>query len=326
MTPPLVSVIVPCFRQARYLSGAIDSVLGQTYRPVEVIVVDDGSDDDTAAVAGGYGERVRYVRKANGGAASARNAGIRTAAGKYLLFLDADDLLHPEALGWLVEAMGEEEGRVCVMGFRKFYADSAREEGPANLPPGERPLARALIFQCLGPPHVHLCSKALAVRVGGFDEQWRNWCEDWDFWRRLALAGAEFVAVPRVGAYYRQHAGTNSSDRVRMDMMFAKSLLLAQREVAAHPELLARWGYTPAEVRRRFQALLQEFMLGAAYRLEKRGDFRRSLAYYVGSIYRGGWSSTALRGLAKLVPHILVWYGRRLRGLRSGPKPVHPQP
>ena len=79
MTTPLVSVIIPCYNQAQYLPEAIDSVLKQTYPRVEVVVVNDGSPDDTEGVANGYGDRIRYVTRANGGISLARNTGIANA-------------------------------------------------------------------------------------------------------------------------------------------------------------------------------------------------------------------------------------------------------
>src|SRR5256885_924618 len=98
MKDALVSVIIPCYRQAQFLPAALDSVLAQTHLDIEPIVVNDGSDDDTDAVARRYGSRISYLRQGNSGLPAARNAGIRKARGKFLLFLDADDLLHPQAV------------------------------------------------------------------------------------------------------------------------------------------------------------------------------------------------------------------------------------
>src|SRR3954464_13524952 len=106
MTAPLVSVVIPCYKQAQYLPEAIDSVLAQTYPAVECVVVNDGSPDDTEAVARGYGDRVRYVARPNGGISAARNSGSAVARGAYLKFLDADDHLHPEQVAWQMEAVG----------------------------------------------------------------------------------------------------------------------------------------------------------------------------------------------------------------------------
>src|SRR5215217_8140206 len=107
----LVSVIIPCFNQAHFLVEAIESVLAQSYSHFEIVVVDDGSTDNTCDVASYY-ERVRCIRQNNQGLAAARNSGIRESKGSYLVFLDADDRLLPEAL---------EAGVKCL----KAYPDGA---------------------------------------------------------------------------------------------------------------------------------------------------------------------------------------------------------
>ena len=98
--PGLVTVVIPSYNRARLICIAIDSVLAQTYRPIEIVVVDDGSKDDTRAVVESYGAPVRYVHQANAGAAAARNTGIRHARGEFIALLDSDDLWHP----WKLEA------------------------------------------------------------------------------------------------------------------------------------------------------------------------------------------------------------------------------
>src|SRR3989441_7830895 len=98
MTMPVVSVVIPVYNGERYLADAIQSVLDQTYQNLEVIVVDDGSRDGSAAVAKRFGEAIRYVHRANGGVCKARNTGIAVARGTYLAFLDQDDLWLPDKL------------------------------------------------------------------------------------------------------------------------------------------------------------------------------------------------------------------------------------
>src|SRR3954470_1810603 len=93
-----VSVIIPTYNYARYLPQAIDSALGQTHAPLEVIVVDDGSTDDTPRVLEAYASRIRVIRQANQGAGAARNAGIAAARGEYVAFLDSDDLWRRDKL------------------------------------------------------------------------------------------------------------------------------------------------------------------------------------------------------------------------------------
>src|SRR4051812_26931964 len=95
---PLISVIIGVFNGEPYLREAIESVLAQTYSPVELIVVDDGSEDATGALATGFGRRLHYVRQPNGGMGAARNTGLSLATGDYLAFLDADDRFLPDKL------------------------------------------------------------------------------------------------------------------------------------------------------------------------------------------------------------------------------------
>src|SRR5712692_4526575 len=98
MKSALISCIVPVFNGERYLGETLDSILAQTYRPLEIIVVDDGSTDGTPAVANGYSEFIRYLWQANAGEAAARDQGLKVAQGELMAFLDADDLWHPKKL------------------------------------------------------------------------------------------------------------------------------------------------------------------------------------------------------------------------------------
>ncbi len=98
MNSPLISCIVPVFNGERYLREALDSIFAQTYRPLEILVADDGSTDRTPYIAAAFGNRLRYLRQDNQGPAAARNLGIRAATGEFIAFLDADDVWHPEKL------------------------------------------------------------------------------------------------------------------------------------------------------------------------------------------------------------------------------------
>jgi glycosyltransferase involved in cell wall biosynthesis len=209
--PPLVSVIIPCYRQARYLPEAIDSALGQTHPAVEVLVVNDGSDDHTEAVARGYGDRVRYLWRPNGGVSAARNTGIAQARGAYLKFLDADDYLHPEQIARQVEMAGGREDVVSFTGVRLFrdgrpdeYLDHV-PEAAALLPDLFRDLDWGSILAYLFPAR-------LVQAAGGFAEGVHH-AEDWDFACRVGLLGPRFVVDPRLGCYYRQRPCSASADR-----------------------------------------------------------------------------------------------------------------
>ena len=118
-----MSAIIPVYNGERYLAPAIESALAQTYPPLEVIVVDDGSTDETAIVASGFGQQVTYYRQAHTGPGAARNRGIELARGELLAFLDADDLWEPDKLARQVVALETEADLEAVFGsVRQFYS------------------------------------------------------------------------------------------------------------------------------------------------------------------------------------------------------------
>ncbi|GJG86514.1 hypothetical protein tb265_16950 [Gemmatimonadetes bacterium T265] len=134
MPPPAaVSVVIPTYRRAEYLQAALDSVFGQTRPPREVIVVDDGSPDDTAARLAPLAQagRIRYVRQANAGMSAARNAGAALATSAYLLFLDDDDLLVPTALAWLVDEIERDPAVGFVYGDAVLFSGAVPPIGPS---------------------------------------------------------------------------------------------------------------------------------------------------------------------------------------------------
>jgi glycosyltransferase involved in cell wall biosynthesis len=252
MTTPLVSAIIPCYRQASYLPAAIGSVFAQSYPAVEVIVVNDGSDDDTEEVARRYGIKVRYVGKKNGGLASARNAGIRVASGDWLLFLDADDLLHPDAISTQVAAVGDRLQRIAVLGYQKFQACPSVDGQPPVSLVGLRYMPQ-MLFQNVAPPHSHLVSRKAVLQEGLFSESREIAAnEDWDLWLRLALSGAEFIPLPLAGAYYRRYSGSMSTHEMPMLVSRIAVQLNAHRRILADRSLLQRWGVDLAGAERNF--------------------------------------------------------------------------
>lgn len=227
-----VSVIIPTYGRAEYLLAAVESVLGQTRPPGEVIVVDDGSPDDTGArvaplVAAG---RVRYVRRENGGMAAARNTGAALATREFLLFLDDDDLLVPTAL----EAMVDELAARPDHGF--VYGGWIRFEGAVPpVPEARQPQAAAnrdafLMFNKIGSSGMVLMRRAAFDAVG----RWRTehpGVEDWDLWLRL-LERYPALNVGRPVLFYRLHGNNMSRDIARM---YRSSYGVARTHLAALP-------------------------------------------------------------------------------------------
>lgn len=196
---PLVSVVIPAYNAAWCVGKAIDSVLAQDFRDFEVIVVNDGSTDDTAAVLAGYGDAVRVVSQANGGMSSARNAGIRAARGELIAFLDSDDWWLPGKLRRQVELMREapEVG---------FCSAAARVEDPqgrlVNLWACEAWVGPFLVQRFQSHGGIAGGSSALVVRRALFDragvyDEGLGGAEDADLWIRLA-AVSEYACIPDI--------------------------------------------------------------------------------------------------------------------------------
>jgi len=129
MTQPLISCIVPVFNGERYLTEALESILKQTYRPLEIIVADDGSTDGTATLVASYGDQVRYLFQPNAGVAAACNLGVRASRGEFIAFLAADDLWHPQKL---VLQMSQFQNRpeldLCLTHMQNFWSPELRTE------------------------------------------------------------------------------------------------------------------------------------------------------------------------------------------------------
>lgn len=214
---PVVSVVIPAYNAAWCVRKAIDSVLAQTFHSFELIVVDDGSTDDTPTVLASYGDAIRVVRQPNCGMGGARNAGIQAATGEFIAFLDSDDWWLPQKL----------ERQVALMRSAPqvgFSSCAARVEDPEG---------RLLnLWQCPGWEGaflVHLfssgadvpgsCSAVIArrqliVEAGGFDESLRG-VEDPDLWMRLA-AVTDYACLDEAMAVVLRRPGSVSRNREAM--------------------------------------------------------------------------------------------------------------
>lgn len=160
----LVSVVIPCYNNERYLSAAIDSVLAQDHRPLEILVVDDGSTDDSGTIALQYGSPVRLLSQSNQGIASARNTGVKVTSGYFLAFLDSDDLWSPDKLAIQMKALEESPETDCAFAHaEQFHSPdlSPSEREKIYCPPGPLPARH---------PSAMLIHREAFMRVGLFDE------------------------------------------------------------------------------------------------------------------------------------------------------------
>lgn len=251
----LVSVIIPAYNQGHFLAEAVDSVLAQTYTEVEVIVVDDGSTDNTVDVAQAYTDpRVRYVYKENGGLSSARNEGLRHAQGAYIAYLDSDDCFLPDKLTILLGAIAREP----ELGFVAGQTIPVDEHGNHVGKLFDTPLPSNLKELLLGNPlHVGsvLVRRSWQDQVGFFDETLRSY-EDWDMWLRLAQAGCRMLYVPLPVSLYRFHTAQMTRDGRQM----TTATFAVLDKLFAQPDLPPDWlalkdlAYSQAYLRKTAQA------------------------------------------------------------------------
>ena len=215
--PELVSVIIPCYKQAHFLSEAIESVHAQTHPHYEVIVVDDGSPDHTADVVGRYLD-VRYIRQENRGLPGARNTGLGHSTGSYVVFLDADDRLLPGHFEICLNFFRRrpELGLVCG-DFRWFGAEGTWHRHSCSDQPDQ--YAALLRFGFIVPPHTAMVKRNVMGTIGGFREELKSG-EDRDCWLRVARL-FPIQCHHQLIAEYRRHAGQMSQ---KWDVMLSSGI------------------------------------------------------------------------------------------------------
>lgn len=224
---PSVSVIITCYNYARFLGEAIESVLHQTYQPLEIIVVNDGSTDDTIGVCRQY--PVTLVNQAHQGVAIARNRGVYLAKGDYGLFLDADDRLHPFFIQRTVNVLSETPGLALVYTHARLFGSQegiviSREYDPFALMKGNYIFVTALFKRDV----FELC--------GGFDPA-LPFLEDWDLWLAFAEKGYRGQLWPEPLFEWRRH-DSSSRGSVRRSLARSKVIWQIQRK---HWRLYHSW-------------------------------------------------------------------------------------
>jgi glycosyltransferase involved in cell wall biosynthesis len=214
MPAELVSVVIPVYNGANYLREAVESALQQTYRQVEVIVVDDGSSDKgaTASVAEEFGDAIRYVRKTNGGVASALNEGIRRMHGNFLSWLSHDDMYLPDKIEKQIEFFLQHRGKFVV-----FSDEVAIDERGGFLWEKRNSLdSSRFVYSLLKERAIGGCSllipRSAFDECGLFDESLRT-VQDYHLWYRFLAAGYRFVHVPHVGVKSRIHPRQDSHNK-----------------------------------------------------------------------------------------------------------------
>jgi hypothetical protein len=205
---PLVSVVVPCWNQAHYLGEAIESVLAQTYSELELVVVDDGSDDNSYEVASRY-PGVRCLRQLNRGVATARNTGLAETQGRYVVFLDADDRLLPNALGVGVQELLAQPKAAFAAGMPRDIARDGTVTRVAGQPFVTRDHYLRLLEECFIWSGSSVVYRREALEAVGAFDQSRTAADDYELYLKLARA-YPVACHEAVVTEYRRH-GTNTT-------------------------------------------------------------------------------------------------------------------
>ena len=239
---PLVSVVIPAFNASAYIERTLRSAGRQTYAALEIIVVNDGSTDDTAQLVAQIAmsdARIRLLSTPNRGVAAARNTGIEASSGRFVAFLDADDLWHPMKIEKQVNALNRLSSHWAAV-YTLHYLINEDDE---IIRPGSSDVARGYIYarhlnvKYVGNGSALLVRRDAALAIGGFDSSYAaeglGGCEDLDF--ELKLAARYFIeVVPERLVGYRKHPGSMSSDHLRMG---TSALEVVRRSLAANPQL-----------------------------------------------------------------------------------------
>ncbi len=230
---PLITVVVPAYNSVDTLGGTLTSVLTQTYPRVEIVVVDDGSTDETPALLAAYETKVRHVRQDNAGLSATRNAGARLATGDLVAFVDADDILLPQYLErllarWQAAGGGRRAAASNAYFLRPEGVSIFRTMAASHFPPQAD--QRLAILQGNFLSAFMMFPTQLYLDLGGCDETFRC-AEDWDLWLRAIYTGVEAVFQPKPQALYRWRPGSLSANA---DAMIEAEDRLLRRARAEH--------------------------------------------------------------------------------------------
>jgi glycosyltransferase involved in cell wall biosynthesis len=228
MWQPLVSVIIPAYNGQEYIREAIESVFAQTYRPIEILVVDDGSPTSMKELVESYGPEVRYLRQENGGTAAARNLGWRSANGEFVALLDQDDLWLPRKLELQVPRFDEDPRIGLVAGWMEVFDTTNGEVKGTHKVPAEMTV-HDMIGHELPPVQTMIFRKTALEKIGGFDSTLRG-TDDWDINIRIA-AEYRVLGIQQVLGRARMHPCQQGSNG---EQMYLNSLRVLKKHKHVH--------------------------------------------------------------------------------------------
>ncbi|MHB1334163.1 MAG: glycosyltransferase family 2 protein [Sulfuriferula sp.] len=299
MNGPKFSVIIPAYNAAATLARALDSVLAQTWPAHEIIVVDDGSTDATAAVAAGYGNKIRYLRQENAGVSAARNHGAQAASGDWLAFLDADDWYYPNRLKWHAEWIARDPALDFLTGDYEYRDVSGKllsrsmpgkASGRAMLDKAAGKLEvvmegaefEAFVADHFGDTHTLSLPRATFLELGGYPLGFKV-CEDVHLLTRLVARSRRAGVICEPMAVYLIHsASATRADPVRAQFENVRTLIALGKY---------KKSLSPA-VRRGYNTRLRQARLNLGYALSKTGNNMGAVRAVLPSLMESpGWIS-----------------------------------
>ncbi len=261
MSTPVVSVVIPAYNHGAYLTQTINSALAQIWYDREIIVVDDGSQDNTPEVATSFGSAIRFVRQENKGMAGSRNTGIDAARGEFVAFLDDDDLWEPEYLAHVVPALQQDPAAgACRTGFQIMDGVGTRLPQETVLEIAPDRMYDRLIDGGFFPPCTVTVRKAAFEKLGVFDTNLQGFA-DWDMWLRISK-DYRYLSLPETLVLYRVHGGGLSSN---VEHMFTDHLKAVRKHFGPEEGDPASW---PTNRRRAYAGAY----LSAALAYYQKGD------------------------------------------------------
>jgi len=314
--PPLVSVIMPAFNAAYFIEEALLSVLAQNYQPLEILVVDDGSTDDTAAVVARFGDKIRYIRQSNAGPGAARNKGLEFATGEWIAFLDSDDTWLPGKLAKQAALMAADPE--LGLSFHDFYFEREPQQPPVlafSLAPqlhefprqemAERsyvfshPMFEPLLQRNYIGTSTVMIRKTCVAQVGAFDITMPS-AQDRELWLRISKRfKLGFIDEPLTRYRYNPHSITRNSEKRAINLI----RLLERHMVDAG-----------AATRQQVNAQLLDIRQDLAYLYFEQGRMRPARQAYLQAWRLHGGCSNMAYAAATLIPKPLLAMLRTIKG------------
>tara|TARA_R110002095_G_scaffold169689_1_gene147414 strand:+ start:245 stop:1177 length:933 start_codon:yes stop_codon:yes gene_type:complete len=276
MNMPLVTVVIPVFNGEKYVGECIDGVLGQSYKEIEVIVVNDGSTDGTAKILESYEDRIQVLEQVNSGQARARNRAMSISNGELIAFLDCDDLWDPEKIQKQVALHNRfPEAVASYCDHRIIDGDGVvlNTTGALYRPRWSGEILASLIqANCIIAPSVVLAKKKTVVEAGGFDETQPAGSDDWQLWMHLAEAGPFLYLLDTLVGYRRHDQNMSSSWGYKKALGNLHALHSVGEKVAKRRQ--ERLGY-------HYKNALCRTNISVGWQLRQIGERRKAIHHYL---------------------------------------------